>query len=635
MATPTLEVKFDGSNWDDVSSYIRRLSVRRGRANDLDVVEPGVLSVELDNDDGRFTPENTQGAYTPDVKPGVAVRLTVTGGELGTDYRQFTGEAQRWEPVWTVGGRPVVRLEAVDGFEKLRNIQLRYPYLQECLDNDVVAFWPLHDTGSTFTELQSGRDLYEVFDDPVNNSFTQGGAALTDGGLGSFTTDDDEFIAQRPAVPSSWVGESNDLTFSGWVNITTDDTGLWTVARMSTPPDGSTSLYGWSFSIQSKTASTKALALSIADGSTSESVESNAVSWSEDTTYHIGFHWDQSTSTVTFYRNGSSIGSDTFSSVSEPVDPGSIRVLSIVREGAAADVAQWGDFALWTSDQSSLMSSLYNAGIGYRNDTPGDRIGRLLDWSGWSGSDRDIDTGTTSLAALSSDRFEVLSACQDAASADGGVFYISKSGDAVFQGRRNRWEESSGTEYTDEYGDEYGGVGGAVVQFDDDGTATGYQAIGWRYDTTMLSNNVAVDSGTQGVSDGRAEDSTSQTTYGVRTLTVSTISNDTDDNAERAQWELSRRKDPHLRVEEVGFLVGNAVQEDTAATLELQDRVDVNRRPGSGQDDITAEMRVSSITHDISEGGTVWRTTVGLLEASTDQPGVYGEAEYGTDYYGY
>ncbi|PWG73437.1 hypothetical protein DF186_23085, partial [Enterococcus hirae] len=80
------------STWTDITSYVRQVNVRRGRSGDLDVVEPGVLSVELDNDDGRFTPENTQGAYTPNVKPGVTVRVSVTAGEASDLYRLFTGD---------------------------------------------------------------------------------------------------------------------------------------------------------------------------------------------------------------------------------------------------------------------------------------------------------------------------------------------------------------------------------------------------------------------------------------------------------------------------------------------------------------------------------------------------------------
>ncbi|MFD6970135.1 LamG-like jellyroll fold domain-containing protein [Streptomyces sp. NPDC059949] len=58
----TVEVAFDGGpfsdspTWSDVSDYVRGFQVRRGRNNELDRIEAGTLSLELDNSDGRFTP---------------------------------------------------------------------------------------------------------------------------------------------------------------------------------------------------------------------------------------------------------------------------------------------------------------------------------------------------------------------------------------------------------------------------------------------------------------------------------------------------------------------------------------------------------------------------------------------------
>jgi hypothetical protein len=58
----TVEVAFDGGpfsnsyTWTDISDYVRGFQVRRGRNNELDRIEAGTLSLELDNSDGRFTP---------------------------------------------------------------------------------------------------------------------------------------------------------------------------------------------------------------------------------------------------------------------------------------------------------------------------------------------------------------------------------------------------------------------------------------------------------------------------------------------------------------------------------------------------------------------------------------------------
>lgn len=620
--TTTVEVQFDGSNWDDITSYLRNVSIRRGRANDLSMVDPGTLTVELDNNDGRFTPTNTQGAYYPNVKPAVAVRVTVNAGAGPDDYRLFTGKAQRWEPRWDVGGRPVVVLEAVDGFEQLTNYSIDYAHREVIAAATPDGYWPLDDTVPFADRSGNGRPLQTK---ATTDQYESGQSALVSGGPGSVKLSLDIssvlYLAGFTNPPTSWFGESNDLTTSTVFRYDTLADGDIFFLGVQSPPEP----LGWGFGIDSDQ-----LYLSVFDGVAGETLRSSTLSWSAETTYQVGFHWDQSTSTVTFYRNGAAVGSDTASTVTVIGSGGQDPNLFFGRLTSNSDEVRFSELAFWASDQSAQMAELGASVDGFASDSPSDRIGRVLDWAGWDASDRDIDDGTTPLAAITAGT--ALSACQDAAAADGGVFYIAAEGDATFQGRRDRWEDPSGIDYSDRYVDTYGGT---LVDFDDDGTDTGYQTVGWRFDTTLLSNRVVVNSNTQGTSDGVAEDSTSQDDYDKRTLTIPTISNNSADNRERARWELSRRKDPHLRLEEVGFLVADAVQEDAAGSLELQSLVEVNRRPGSGQDDLTVQMRVASIGHTLSDGGTRWDARFGLLEADTDQPGLYGTAVYGTDYYGY
>lgn len=634
-ASWAVEVKFDGSTWTDITSYVRQVNVRRGRSGDLDVVEPGVLSVELDNDDGRFTPENTQGAYTPNVRPGVTVRVSVTAGEASDLYRLFTGDAQRWEPSWTVGGRPVVTLEAVDGFEKLQRYTIDYPHRRVVLSESPDGYWPLGDTGSTYYDVSgNGRNLgVGNFRDSgsSSNDGLSSVSALVSGGPGAAEWDNTSgdnraHLVSQFSPPESWWGMSNDLTFSCVVkfdpfNVQPFSLGLELVIVRDDPNIHDNF---WSLELMDDG--------ELRFSAQFSNVTSDPLTWTSGRAYHVGVHFNHSTKQVKLYRDGSLIKSGT--NLDSPGTPGDARLMTSLEYVSDESVVTISEMALWTSDKSALMSDLGSSVDGFPSDTPGERIERVLDWAGWDASDRSVDDGTTSLAAMGSTT-SALEVCQNAAAADGGVFYISKTGDATFQGRRNRWESESGSEYADGYSDTYGSLGGAVFVFDDDGTDTGYRAMGWRYDTTLLENRVVVNSNTQGVSDGIASDATSQTTYGERALSIPTVSNSTSDNQQRAEWELSRRKDPHLRLEEVTFLASTTTQEDVAGVVELQDRADVNRRPGAGQDDITAEMRVSEIVHTIADGGKDWRVTLGLAEASTDQPGVYGVAVYGDDYYGY
>lgn len=58
----TVEVAFDGGpfsssyTWTDITPWVEGFSVSRGRSYELDRIEAGTLTLDLDNSDGRFTP---------------------------------------------------------------------------------------------------------------------------------------------------------------------------------------------------------------------------------------------------------------------------------------------------------------------------------------------------------------------------------------------------------------------------------------------------------------------------------------------------------------------------------------------------------------------------------------------------
>lgn len=617
-ATWYVEAKFDGSDWTDITPYVSAVNLKRGRSDDLDNTEAGTAVMVLKNSDGRFTPENSQGAYHPDVKPGVKVRIQVAGGtgaawdSSSTDWddgeitwsghevrSQIVGEAVSWEPRWSPGRVDTVVLKVVDGFEQLTNVDVSYAHREDVLADPPDAYWTLGQSSTVLPEEQ-GIEAFGLR--PIGGDAA---TALVAGGSGSrkITGLDDRGGIMESNPPTAWSGESNDLTLScvfQWETMSIEDVLL---AFSGGPGEG------WVFSVAEGR-----MTFAISDGSGSETLQTSVLSWSEGTTYQVGMWWDQSAKAVTFYRNGSVVDTDTAT-----IDPvvAAHRLFGLGSANNGSNVVLLSEFALWTSDASDRMAVLGAAVDGYASDLPGERITRVLDWAGWPDADRDLDDGVTPAAAVESGT--ALQSCQDAGSADGGVFYIAKDGTATFQGRRDRWE--SDTE--------------VAATFDDDGTDTPYGQVGWRFDTTYLHNDVTVNSNTQGTSDGRAKDEDSRDTYGKRPLSISTISNNSADNAARARWELARRKAPHLRLEDLSFVVGRDLQAETAAALELQDLVTVNRRPGSGQDDISVDMRVASIEHDVTPGGPRWEVKLGLLEATTDQPGVYGTAKYGEDVYGY
>jgi len=99
MSLPRTVVElFLGGVWTDVSVWCdlgdAPVSIKRGRDNEQSDVTAGTCAFSLVNDDGRFTLANTSGAYSPNFKLWIQVRVTING------VREFTGYMSNAETTW-------------------------------------------------------------------------------------------------------------------------------------------------------------------------------------------------------------------------------------------------------------------------------------------------------------------------------------------------------------------------------------------------------------------------------------------------------------------------------------------------------------------------------------------------------
>jgi len=106
--------------WTDISAYARRLRLNRGRSHERDQVSASNLEVVLDNSDGRFDPSYTSGAYYPNVKLNVPIRLRATYNTV--TYDLFYGFADAWPQTYPNFTDSTVALSATDGFKLLANV---------------------------------------------------------------------------------------------------------------------------------------------------------------------------------------------------------------------------------------------------------------------------------------------------------------------------------------------------------------------------------------------------------------------------------------------------------------------------------------------------------------------------------
>lgn len=103
--------------WTDVSSYLRRFHITRGRQYEINQFQAGTATVTLRNLDRSFDPLYTSSAYYPNIVPLVPIRVKATFG--GTTYTLFTGYVERWPQNREGPNYAETVLPCVDGFELL------------------------------------------------------------------------------------------------------------------------------------------------------------------------------------------------------------------------------------------------------------------------------------------------------------------------------------------------------------------------------------------------------------------------------------------------------------------------------------------------------------------------------------
>lgn len=88
--------------WLDVSERVLTVKTSRKFSRDLRIWSTGTATVELDNIDGRFSPDNLLGPYVAagvtSIQPGCNIRISLT--YEGIVYWAFTGKVDEWAEDW-------------------------------------------------------------------------------------------------------------------------------------------------------------------------------------------------------------------------------------------------------------------------------------------------------------------------------------------------------------------------------------------------------------------------------------------------------------------------------------------------------------------------------------------------------
>lgn len=110
------------------------LSIRRGRQHELDRIEAGTAQVVLKNLSGNYWPNNSGGAYYPNVLPGK--RLNVRATFDAVTYDLYTGFIESWNHGFASSGDkvPIVKVTCADLLKKLNALLLTQTMTEEFSD---------------------------------------------------------------------------------------------------------------------------------------------------------------------------------------------------------------------------------------------------------------------------------------------------------------------------------------------------------------------------------------------------------------------------------------------------------------------------------------------------------------------
>ena len=105
-------------SWTDISAFVLATTVDRGRSASLGRFEAGFASLVLENEDGRFDPNNSSSPYNPDVKISVPIRIQAVHSAATFDV--FRGVVKSIPPALDDKGmNSMVTLDCVDDFQTL------------------------------------------------------------------------------------------------------------------------------------------------------------------------------------------------------------------------------------------------------------------------------------------------------------------------------------------------------------------------------------------------------------------------------------------------------------------------------------------------------------------------------------
>ena len=605
--------------WTDITQYVRSVSTSRGRSSELDTYPTGNCQMVLDNRTRLFDPEYSAGTYYGKLTPlrPIRIRVTPSGGSIRSI---FFGFVDRWPQAYSYPDDATVTVTASDAFKVLNELKLPSYWLTSMTAAAPLAWYRLSEATGAANGLERVSGTLSAQWRGVSTTFstaTSSSALITDDGATSSAFDNTKWFQAWDVLGTDTnlggIPRTAVWTASMWIQTTQTTTGNYAIFN-----HGNHVHAGNCGMIVSGGIGLICAQFGERGVSNTMTTFNSGVIVNDGKPHHIVLTYEYDSGTLTYTRQlyVDNVLATTTSSYSDEVDNGYLSLtlgLPTNKSLTASNnfpnyfTGSIQDFAVWNSRLSSTtISDLYKAGAGtYAAGTRTDeRITLLSNLANWMSDGTDLGTGNSTVLGVQVNGKGLLDALKEVETAEQGRLFMSIDGKIKFV---NRNAEGSGNFVTSQ------------ATFSDNPTAgqLAYQDIVLTYDDRYIFNEIRV---TQpGGSSYVATDSSSQGKYFKQTLSLDNfIADDPYYLVNTAIYRLAQYKDPQMRIDELTINPRrNRTYQTTCVTLDIGDRITVNRTPQNVGSAISKTLIIEGVKHTITRDSwvTIFNTSPTLQNA--------------------
>jgi hypothetical protein len=591
------------TTWTDISSFVRSGSTNVGRSSEVDDYAAGSLSLTLDNRARTFDPFYTSGPYYGNLNARKQIRVSATYASV--NYPLFYGNVTGWPLAPDVSGDSVVQLQAFDGLAYLATCDLPqdvYTYTVDLITATLgnrQAWWPL---GSTNVNVSDREETYPfTFTTPEPRT----GSAPNDFVAGSSQAFDGTFGAIGPVINSA---------------------GAWSAAFLfktatAGPAGGINPILASSGATDPVTIGIDELgriAFRRGTGNTGNSgFAGNDDNWHAVVLTYAG------SGAINIYVDGFLLSSGNTTGTGTDGTGFDMIGLSNATTDLPAYIGELSNVTIWHAEVDETMVHQLAAaalfGTPYAENATDGWVALVLDAAGWPSGSRTLDSGTVKPGGMKwgTNALDVL---QLLARTENGRVYVEPDGTFVFQD--GSWARTASNSITSQ------------ATFSDSGVAltVPFSSVGSIvYSDEYMANRITVTT-----VDGQgftADNTTSQTAYGIKSRSVETLLVNPSDAQTLASILLAQHGTPELRIDNWTVLpqTSGSVSFPEVLSLALMDLVTFEIKPNNVGTRISQTMLIESIAHNFtpdtwsttfigSPAQPVWKledVTYGVLESTT------------------